>query len=115
MRLHEIMSTSQWIIDGNYKRTLPLRLKQADTVFLLDLPLDVCIEGATRRLGSYRPDMPWHDKELDEGFRQWIIDYPVDQLPVIYAQLRSFKGELHVFHSHEEADSFIATLRDGLH
>lgn len=37
MRLSEIMKQEKWIIDGNYKRTLPVRLKEADTVFFLTI------------------------------------------------------------------------------
>lgn len=37
-RLSEILSGEKWIIDGNYQRTLELRLRECDTVFLFDLP-----------------------------------------------------------------------------
>ncbi len=39
-RLAEIMQQEEWIIDGNYSRTLEIRLKACDTVFLLDFPKD---------------------------------------------------------------------------
>ena len=37
-RLSEILSLDKWIIDGNYNRTVEMRLKECDTVFLFDLP-----------------------------------------------------------------------------
>ncbi len=37
-RITEIFSLPRWIIDGNYKRTIEVRLKECDTVFLFDLP-----------------------------------------------------------------------------
>ena len=49
-RLHEILSEEKWIIDGNYSRTIELRLSACDTVFLFDLPTELCIQGATERL-----------------------------------------------------------------
>lgn len=82
-RLEEILEKPQWIIDGNYKRTLQRRLWDADIVFFFDLPLDICLAGAIERLGKERPDMPWQDIEIDEEFRRWILDFPQNQLPII--------------------------------
>lgn len=50
--LNRIILGDRWIIDGNYSRTLETRLKRCDTVFLMDFPLDVCIEGALSRIGG---------------------------------------------------------------
>lgn len=51
-RLEEIVRKDKWIIDGNYQRTLEMRLKECDTVFLLDYPLEVCLAGAQSRIGK---------------------------------------------------------------
>ena len=53
-KLREIFSNDDWIIDGNYQRTLEIRLKECDTVFLLDFPTEVCLEGAKSRIGKKR-------------------------------------------------------------
>lgn len=45
-KLKGILKKDNWIIDGNYQRTLELRLKECDTVFLLDYPLEDCLSGA---------------------------------------------------------------------
>lgn len=58
----------KWIIDGNYKRTIPMRLKRADTVFYLDYPTELCLEGVKNRMGTARPDMPWVETEEDPEF-----------------------------------------------
>lgn len=71
-RLSEILSKDEWIIDGNYQRTIETRLEHCDTVFLLDFPLEVCLAGAAARVGAKREDMPWVEEEFDEEFRQWI-------------------------------------------
>ena len=51
----------QWIIDGNFSRTLPHRLSYADTVFYLDIPVLTCLWGLTKRVftnyGKTREDM----------------------------------------------------------
>ena len=58
-RLSAILAKDSWIIDGNYSRTLELRIKHCDTVFLLDYPLEVCLAGVKGRIGNEREDMPW--------------------------------------------------------
>lgn len=107
-RLREILEKDTWIIDGNYLRTLEMRLKEADTVFLLDYPLEVCLAGAMERIGKKREDLPFVETEPDEEFRQWILDFPGDQLPVIYRLLKQYESgrEIFVFRSREEADRF---------
>ena len=86
-RLEMITSGEKWIIDGNYLHTMPFRLQNCDTVFFFDLPTEVCLAGAEERIGKEREDMPWTEEKLDEEFRQWIIDFPMQQLPVINALL----------------------------
>ena len=66
-QLDSIISRDSWIIDGNYQRTLETRIKACDTVFLFDLPTEICIEGALSRIGKKREDMPWFENELDHG------------------------------------------------
>ena len=65
-RIHEIVSQDAWIIDGNYNRTLELRMRECDTVFFLDYPLEVCLEGSASRIGKERVDIPWKEEEFDE-------------------------------------------------
>ena len=49
-KLTEIMRTESWIIDGNYGRTIEMRMKYCDTVFLLDYPLFKSRDDANRYL-----------------------------------------------------------------
>lgn len=59
--LQQALEKPQWIIDGNFSRTLPHRLQYCDTVFFFDLPTVTCLWGITQRVFSYwgksRPDM----------------------------------------------------------
>jgi adenylate kinase family enzyme len=50
----EALAGDAWIADGNYPETLPLRLKRADTVVVLDTPWWRCATRAFRR-GIRRP------------------------------------------------------------
>ena len=109
-KLSAILETDSWIIDGNYSRTLELRIKHCDTVFLLDYPLEVCLAGVKGRIGNEREDMPWIEYEFDEEFRQFIMEFPETKLPGIYRLLQKYeKGrEIHIFRSREEADAYLA-------
>lgn len=111
-QLNEIMGRDSWIIDGNYLRTLEARLKECDTVFLLDYPLELCLSGAKSWIGKKREDFPWIEKELDEEFKQWIIDFSKDQLPQIYELLEKYRENRSVviFKSREEAEEYMRMI-----
>ncbi|MDE6764471.1 MAG: adenylate kinase [Oscillospiraceae bacterium] len=110
-RLDEILRTDKWIIDGNYQRTIETRMEKCDTVFLLDFPLDVCLAGAASRVGKKREDMPWVENELDEEFRQWIVDFPKEKLPEIYRMLDNYSDKnVIIFKSRQEADEYLQKL-----
>ena len=55
------LEKDNWIIDGNMKRTLPLRLNYCDTVIIFDFPRALCLRGAIKRsisnYGKSRDDM----------------------------------------------------------
>ncbi len=110
-RLDAIMQSKEWIIDGNYNRTIPKRLEKCDTVFLLDYPLEICLGGALARVGTVRDDLPWIENSLDEDFRAWIEAFPKTSLPKIYALLSEHSDkEIHIFKSREDADLFLKSI-----
>lgn len=112
VKLNDIISKDKWIIDGNYQRTIEVRLKACDTVFLLDYPLDVCLSGAEARIGQKRSDMPWVETEFDPEFKQWIIDFPIKALPKIYELLeKNNDKEIVIFKSREQAEEYLVNLR----
>lgn len=109
VNLKEILKRDRWIIDGNYLRTLEIRLQECDTVFFMDYPPDICLSGAQSRIGKKREDLPWLEMEFDEEFKQWIIDFPKVQLPRIYELLKKYRGtkDIYIFKSREEADAYL--------
>lgn len=92
-RILEIFATDEWIIDGNYGRTVEMRLKECDTVILFDLPTEVCLQGATERLGKDRYDMPWTEKESDSKFEGFIKDFADNSLPRLYELIEKYRAE----------------------
>lgn len=112
-KLKEIFKEDKWIIDGNYQRTLEMRIKECDTVFLLDFQTKICLEGAKSRIGNNRDDLPWIEEKLDEEFEQRIINFSRDKLPKIYELLNKYKNNLNItiFKTREEADNYIEKLK----
>ena len=112
-RLSEILRLDAYVIDGNYSRTIERRIASCDTVFLFDLPTDVCLSGAIARIGKKRPDMPWVDTELDPRLREEIEAFRQENLPRIYQLLERYREgkRIVIFRSREEADGFLLGLR----
>ena len=115
-RISEIFKESKWIIDGNYKRTIEMRLQHCDTVFLFDLPTEVCLQGVRDRIGKERYDLPWLETELDPEFKAFIEEFPNDTLPYIYELIEKYKNEKQVviFKSREKADEYINKLQKAV-
>ena len=109
IRLGEILSLDSWLIDGNYRRTLERRIAASDTVFLFDLPTEVCLEGALSRIGKQRADLPWLETEADPEFLRQIEKFKEKELPSILSLLERYRDgrRVVVFRSREEADEYI--------
>lgn len=78
--LQESLQKDAWIIDGNYGRTIPLRLAACDTVVYLDFQTIVCILGVIRRVitnyGKTRVDMGEDCPErFDWAFMKYVWNF----------------------------------------
>ena len=109
-KIKAILEKDEWIIDGNYQRTLSVRFEMCTDVFFFDLPLNECFEGAASRIGKAREDMPWIEQVFDEEFKQYIIDFPKDQLPKIYHLIDQYKSKRNIitFKSREDAEAWLS-------
>ena len=70
----------QWIMDGNFNRTLEMRLERADTVIYLDYNRIVCLLHWAKRVitnyGKAREDMaPGCVEWFDPEFMGWIWNF----------------------------------------
>ncbi len=111
-RLQNVLVLDRWIIDGNYGSTIEMRMAECDTVFFLDFPLEVCIEGIRQRQGKTRPDMPWIETEDDEEFLEFIKNYNTQSRPKVLELLEKYKEKnIVIFKSREEAEMFIEKMR----
>lgn len=114
-KLREAIARPRWIIEGNYGRTLPLRLTRADTVVDLDLPRWQCVLGILRRAiahrGRTRSDMaPGCPEQLNWEFLVYTIRFPGGGRNRIERALRGFGGRRITLRSRGEVRRFL----DGL-
>lgn len=112
-RLSKVLTQDLWIIDGNYGSTMELRLQACDTVFFLDYPMSVCLEGVLSRRGKPRDDLPWVEDidELDESFISYVKAYDTDSRPSVLALLSRYPDKQAViFSSRGEADAYLMNL-----
>lgn len=112
-RLSNTLQNSEWIIDGNYTSTMELRLRACDTVFFLDYPLDVCLEGVRERRGIPRDDMPWtEDDEDDVEFIEFIKNYDSQSKPKVLELLnKCHNKDIYIFKNRSNADNYLKSLQ----
>ena len=113
-KILEIGATDEWIMDGNYGATMELRMSLCDTVFFLDYPVDVCLEGVMARRGKARSDLPWIEPtdEIDEEFLDFIQNYNTVNRPVVLERLTKYSDKNTViFKSRKDADTFLDSLK----
>ena len=107
-RLTAVLERDAWIIDGNYGSTLETRLRGCDTVFFLDYPAEVCLDGIRERRGKPRSDMPWIETEEDAEFMEFVRSYNEQQRPKVLSLLERYGDKnVVVFTDREQADAFL--------
>lgn len=91
--LKETTRGEEWIIDGNYTRTLDIRIQASDTVIFLDLPRLLCVYRVFKRRliyrGKTRPDLQENCPEkLDAEFVAWVWNYNKHSRPLVMEALQ---------------------------
>lgn len=70
---------------------------------------ETCLAGAESRIGKPREDMPWVETESDEEFRQWILDFPQNEMPAVYELIDRYRQEksMFIFRSREDIENYL--------
>lgn len=105
----EIFQSNSYIIDGNFKSTLELRIRNSDMIFFFDLPVETCVAGALNRKGN-RPEMPCELPANDELI-DFIKNFNTDIKQMMLALFKKYNTNVITFHSRKEADEYIENLR----
>lgn len=106
----------RWIIDGNYRRTLPLRLTYCDTVVCFDFPRYKCLWGVITRIlknyGTCRSDMGGNCPDrFDLAFLRDVWQFNRVQRPVYHTLLSTAEDiTVHTFHRRQDAWRWLDTL-----
>lgn len=107
-KLKEIFKRDSFIIDGNFRNTLEMRIAEADLVFFFDLPTEVCIHGAENREGK-RPEMPC-ELPVNKELLDFIKNFNADVKPRILELFEKYNNKVITFHSHKEVDEYIEKI-----
>ena len=113
-RLQPYLEKEEWIIDGNYHKTLEMRLPYASDVFVLDLPRKECIQGILDRIDQPRDDIPWVESEDDATeLIAWTADYGFRTKDEEIALLNKNKHiKVHVINSRKEMNEYLEKLAE---
>lgn len=111
--LTEAMQKDAWIIDGNYSRTLPMRLDACDTVIYLDFPTIICLWGVVKRVisayGNTRDDMGEGCPErFDPEFMQYVRKFNKENRDKMHHMLSHSKDkQIIILKSHRQVKNFL--------
>ena len=106
----------QWILDGNFNRTMEVRLEYCDTVIFLDMPRMVCLKNwigrVIRNWGTARPDMaPGCCEWFDPVMVKWIWNFRKQNRPRYLELLNQAEGkQVYILRSRQEVEKFKKSL-----
>ena len=115
-QLQMALDMDRWIIDGNYNRTIPMRLPKCDTIIYLDFNRWECLWGVCQRVlknyGKVRPDMADGCPErFDWDFIKFVWNFNQNNRVRNYTYLAQAKHAKHiVLKSRKEVRRFLAEL-----
>ena len=114
--LMQELQKPRWILDGNFNRTMELRLKKCDTVIYLDFNRITCILGWMKRVvtnwGTAREDMaPGCNEWFDPEFAKWLWNFNKLNRSRYLAILEKQKDkEVYIFRNRRQVRNFLNTL-----
>lgn len=113
--IHNELSESHWIIDGNYRRTFEQRLKYADFCIFLDYPISLCMKSVCQRVNEYkgksRPDMTEGCIErFDPEFEEWILNFESTVKPEMMNILKDANIPYKIFTTRQETELWMNSL-----
>ena len=115
-RLMEEVEKPRWILDGNFNRTMEVRLEKCDTVIYLDFSRMACLRSWMGRViknwGHARADMAegcteWFDPEM----AKWIWRFNRDNRQRYYGLLDGLEGkQVYILKNRREVERFLKEL-----
>jgi len=115
-RLEAALEAEKWIIDGNYSRTMPIRLRYCDTIIYLDYSRWQCLAGMTQRIltnrGKSRPDMGGNCPEkFDPEFIKFIWNFNKNNRNLNYTWIAQARhARTVILKNRKEAKAFLDSI-----
>lgn len=114
----EIYKKDSFIIDGNYMRTMKMRIEHADTMIWLDFSTFAAVRGVLHRIrttrGRVRPDMgDGCPERFDPSFIKWIVNFRRKVRPKIVKVAEEALSEgknVIVLKNRREVEEFVKSL-----
>ena len=116
VRLAVEMEKDRWVMDGNFNRTLDVRLERADMVIYLDFPRWLCLRGWIGRVlknwGRAREDMaPGCNERFDPEMAAWIWNFNKQNRQRYLDKLQDWNGEVCILHNRRQVRLFLWNLK----
>ena len=114
--LAQELAKDRWIMDGNFNRTMPERIKRCDTIIYLDFSRVACLLGVVKRVittyGKVRPDMGEGCPErVDLDFLKWVWNFNKNKRESYYKMLNEVENiETIVLKNRRAAKLFLKSL-----
>lgn len=112
----ELVSGDKWIIDGNYRKTIDIRLERCDTILYLDFPRLTALFGVIRRYFKYknkeRDTIGVGCKEtIDKEFIKWIWHFKKNSKPKIFQSIVKYPNmNVKIFKSRHALNKYLKKL-----
>lgn len=114
-RQRDLVTAREWILDGNYAATMPIRLAAADLVVFLDLPACTCLWGVLQRRRQHRgtDTLSRHLRgRLSWSFIRYILTYRRTMRPRVEALIAEHAtGTVTILRSRRETQEFLQSLQ----
>ncbi len=118
--IKDLAAKESWIMDGNYKGTMDIRMAQADTIIMLNRSRYICMVRVMKRvllnIGRVRADMPQGCKErFDFEFLKYVWNFNKTQGLALIEKLNAMKNEklILIFDNDNEIKTFLKDLRNN--
>lgn len=110
--LKEELEKETWIIDGNYNRTLDLRISYCDLIIYLDIPRRVCLWSVIKRRIQYanktREDMQKEcDEVIDYSFISYVYRFNKTHRKRYYELLENVEKEFLIIKKRKDIDKLL--------
>ena len=115
--LAQELAKDRWIMDGNFNRTIPERMKRCDTIIYLDFSRFACLMGVLKRIittyGKVRPDMGEGCPErIDLEFLKWVWNFNKNKRESYYKLLNEAENvETIVLKNRRAVKLFLKSLK----